>query len=119
MCWEGQDGHIQAGVAWPEPRFTVDGDCVIDNLTDLMWVGAPNAAETSWQGALNDANSRSTCGFFDWRLPNLVELRSLFNYGEANISTWLNGQGFTGVPQEATWSSTTYEAIYPFQELQR
>ena len=107
-CAGGQDGHVQAGVAWPAPRFTVDGDCVIDNLTDLMWVGAPNAAQTSWQGALNDANSRSTCGFFDWRLPNLVELRSLFNYGEADISTWLNGQGFTGVPSGGTWSSTTY-----------
>jgi len=33
----GQDGEIQAGVAWPDPRFTVSGDCVSDNLTGLMW----------------------------------------------------------------------------------
>ncbi|MEW6185017.1 MAG: hypothetical protein AB1585_04665 [Thermodesulfobacteriota bacterium] len=32
----GQDGEVRAGVAWPSPRFTVSGDCVIDNLTGLM-----------------------------------------------------------------------------------
>ena len=33
----GQDGEIQAGVTWPEPRFTDHGDgTVTDNLTGLM-----------------------------------------------------------------------------------
>jgi len=33
----GQDGEIQAGVAWPEPRFADNGDGTItDNLTGLM-----------------------------------------------------------------------------------
>ena len=51
----GQDGEIQAGVAWPNPRFSVSGDCVTDNLTGLMWAknaNLPNGART-WQEALD------------------------------------------------------------------
>ena len=33
----GQDGDIQAGVAWPDPRFVEVGECVTDNLTGVMW----------------------------------------------------------------------------------
>ena len=33
----GQDGEIQAGVAWPTPRFAVNGDTTItDNLTSHL-----------------------------------------------------------------------------------
>ena len=35
----GQDGELQAGVAWPEPRFIDNRDgTVTDNLTGLMWL---------------------------------------------------------------------------------
>ena len=55
-CWDkngnvipcagtGQDGDIQAGVAWPNPRFTDNGDgTVTDNLTGLMWTQNANPA---------------------------------------------------------------------------
>lgn len=33
----GKDGEIRAGVPWPNPRFTVSGNCVTDTLTGLMW----------------------------------------------------------------------------------
>ena len=34
----GQDGEIQAGVAWPSPRFVDNGnETVTDNLTGIMW----------------------------------------------------------------------------------
>ena len=39
----GQDGDIQAGVPWPEPRFTDNGDgTMMDNLTGLMWTKNAN-----------------------------------------------------------------------------
>jgi len=51
----GQDGEWQMGVAWPEPRFTVSGDCVTDNLTGLMWAKNGNlpGGTRPWQGALD------------------------------------------------------------------
>ena len=110
----GQDGEFQVGVDWPDPRFTVSGDCVTDNLTGLMWAknaNLPNGAKT-WQGALDyvaSINSGSgLCGHKDWRLPNVNELESLINSGEANPATWLNSQGFSNVQSDYYWSSTTH-----------
>jgi hypothetical protein len=112
----GQDGDPTMGVDWPNPRFTVSGDCVTDNLTGLMWAkngNLPNGTKT-WQGALDYVASINfiagigLCGYKDWRLPNINELESLVNAGEANTATWLNSQGFSSVQSDYYWSSTTY-----------
>ena len=35
----GDDGDLQIGVAWPNPRFIDNGDgTVMDKLTDLVWL---------------------------------------------------------------------------------
>ena len=120
----GQDGESQAGVEWPDPRFTVSGDCVTDNLTGLIWTkngNLPNGTRT-WQGALDyvaSINSGSgLCGHKDWRLPNFNELESLINSGEAFTANWLNSQGFSNVQSYYYWSSTTFayfeETVYPW-----
>jgi hypothetical protein len=110
----GQDGDIQAGVAWPNPRFTVSGDCVTDNLTGLIWAkngNLPNGTRT-WQEALDYVASINSgpglCGYHDWRLPNVNELESLVNSEQANQATWLNGQGFINVQSNGYLSSTTF-----------
>ncbi|MDH4161173.1 MAG: DUF1566 domain-containing protein [Nitrospirota bacterium] len=110
------DGALQRGVAWPTPRFTAgtgaEVDCVTDNLTGLMWVKAPDSTITrTWQEALDYANGLDLCGHTDWRLPNKKELRSLANYGEADVATWLNNQGFSNVQASFYWSSTTYAGL--------
>ena len=106
----GQDGELQKGVAWPSPRFTVDGTglCVTDNLTGLMWVRTPDSVTRTWANALTYANGLTICGYDDWHLPNRKELRSLINYGQANTATWLNTQGFSNVQAGSYWSSSTY-----------
>ena len=106
----GQDGELQKGVAWPSPRFTVDGTglCVTDNLTGLMWVRTPDSTTRTWANALTYANDLTICGYTDWRLPNRKELRSLINYEQANSATWLNTQGFSNVQASGYWSSSTY-----------
>jgi len=106
----GQDGAIQAGVAPPSPRFQVNGDCVTDNLTGLMWArnaNLPNGTRT-WYQAVDDCNNLNLCGYTDWRLPSVNELESLINREEANSATWLNTQGFINVQANSYWSSTTY-----------
>ena len=108
----GQDGELQKGVAWPSPRFTVDGTglCITDNLTGLMWVRTPDSTARIWATALTYANGLTLCGYSDWRLPNRKELRSLINYEQANSATWLNNpaQGFSNVQALIYWSSSTY-----------
>jgi hypothetical protein len=115
----GQDGEIQSGVTWPEPRFMDNGDGTIkDRLTELIWtrdgdtptVAACVGGNMYWQDALNYVaclNSTNYLGHDDWRLPNVNELESLINANETNISTWLSTQGFSNVQSDVYWSSTS------------
>ncbi len=110
----GDDGYYQAGVAWPNPRFTdnsiadSNNQTVTDNLTGLIWakdagtptVGSCTGGAMNWQAALNYVaclNTASYLGYTDWRLPNINELESLVNAEQAIPATWLNSQGFTNV----------------------
>jgi len=100
----GDDGDIQAGVAWPNPRFHDNRDgTMTDNLTGLMWLkDADCFGETIWDAAVSKANllANGSCGLSDnstersWRLPNINELESLVNIEMSNSAEWLNNQGF-------------------------
>lgn len=123
----GQDGDIQAGVSWPSPRFTDNGDgTVTDHLTGLMWTkdgNAPGPAVCSpattktWQDALDYVaclNTNSYLGYTDWHLPNVNELESLVNAGELNTAVWLNTQGFSNAQSSGYWSATTTAEFYSY-----
>ncbi|MBE0427920.1 MAG: DUF1566 domain-containing protein [Nitrospirae bacterium] len=122
---EGDDGYIQAGIEWPDPRFTDNGDgTVTDNLTGLMWLRDGGCIKNNWNDALNsisDFNNnpgRYNClqymgNYSDWYLPNVKELESLINYGAQNSATWLNTEGFLNIKSSCYWSSTHWPtAIY-------
>jgi len=106
----GEDGEYQAGVAWPNTRFTVDasGQCITDNLTGLMWTQNANApGRLTWKDALGYANNLVLCGYDDWRLPNRKEMFSLMtNVTATDVGAWLTAQGFTNV-DASYWTSTT------------
>jgi hypothetical protein len=114
---KGQDGAVQAGAAWPNPRFTDGGDrgIVRDNLTGLVWLKNANAfGRLSWQDAL-DACDALESGLYglddesnrgDWRLPNLNELRSLVDYSQY-APALPRPHYFTDVKSSLYWSSTT------------
>ena len=91
----------------------MSGDCVTDNLTGLMWMGTPPSETYTWQNALIYANGRNAanlCGFnSDWRLPNILELESIINLGQAGSALWLTQpeNGFVGIATNKYWSSTT------------
>ncbi len=80
----GDDGALQKGVIWPNPRFTDNTDgSVADNLTGLVWLKDANCFNTRlWTEAVNDSVTLQdgVCGLSDgsaagvWRLPNLAEL---------------------------------------------
>jgi uncharacterized repeat protein (TIGR01451 family) len=115
----GQDGEIRAGVPWPNPRFTNNGDGTItDNLTGLIWdQNAGGTYYSNWQDALDTVKNRNATkykGFSDWRLPNVNELESLFmNYPAGQAPhVYLASQGFSGVYDMGYWTSTTTAAYY-------
>jgi len=120
----GDDGDLEAGIAWPVPRFTnpdgtapVSGNLVVDQLTGLLWTQDGNTPgsttcpmDGTWQAALEYVaclNANSYLGNADWRLPNINELASLINAEQVNSASWLNSQGFVTVQGNFYWSSTT------------
>jgi len=108
----GQDGDLQKGVAWPDPRFTDnDDDTVTDNLTGLMWAQNANAdGIKTWEEALTYCNGLMLGEHTDWRLPNVKELQSLIDYGNS-VPALPSGHPFTIVQLYAYWSSTA-DAYY-------
>jgi len=117
----GQDGELQAGAAWPSPRFTENADQTLtDRLTGLVWSKegkAPGPAvcnpgtTKNGPGALDHVdclNANRYLGKSDWRLPNRNELASLVNHGQPDTAAWLNTQGFSNVQAGSYWSSSTY-----------
>jgi hypothetical protein len=103
----GDDGDLQMGVSWPSPRFIDNADeTVTDALTGLMWEKDPGTGAT-WNVAVTRGNNLTLGGHPDWRLANVHELQSLVNAGSSNPTAWLVSQGFTGVPADDYWSSTT------------
>lgn len=115
----GDDGALQKGTYGTTaagrfvPAKQSDGNDCSDALTDqqtgLMWVKSPSTTLVDWPTAINNAAATNYCGYTDWRLPNRNELRSLINYGQADLALWLNdtAQGFNNVQQYYYWSSST------------
>lgn len=86
----GQDGETKTGVA---RSFTDNGDgTVTDQGTGLVWEKLSSdggihdyAKSYTWAEAVSTKvatlNAASFAGHDDWRLPNIVELESLRNFG--------------------------------------
>jgi hypothetical protein len=122
----GDDGDLKKGVAWPNPRFTDNGNgTVTDNLTGLIWLKNADCYQLrTWAQALTVCHGLNSgeCGLSDgsvegdWRLPNLFELESLRDMAyydpalsnTAGTDKWTWEDPFTLVRLGYYWSSTAY-----------
>ena len=119
----GQDGDIQAGVEWPDPRLEDNDDgTVTDNLTGFLWLKDASCFVTrTWASALSQCNTLNNgeCGLTDgsvegdWRLPNRFELESVLDMGES-LPALPSGHPFSDVVSGWYWSSTTYDGVKSF-----
>lgn len=114
----GQDGAFQAGCP-REGRFVDQGDgTVIDNCTGLMWQRA--TGDLDGNGVVDDADYSPFCvaldyceglelaGHDDWRLPNVVELASLVDYGRSFPAIDPVLEVRTDLPRSIYVTSTTF-----------
>ena len=110
----GQDGYYQLGCP-PENRFIDNGDgTVSDKCTGLMWTKTnvdvdgdgeivfANDSRT-WLGACQFAEDMEYLGYDDWRVPNIREFFSIFDYSTAYDS---RVSFFTGFKFDRSWTST-------------
>jgi hypothetical protein len=113
----GDDGDLEKGVAWPDPRLTDNGNgTVTDNLTGLIWLkNADCFGQKNWATALSDCNNLTAgyCGLTDgsvagdWRLSNIKEIQSLIDYGNYSVAL-PSGHPFALGFSKDYWLSTTH-----------
>jgi hypothetical protein len=106
----GQDGELQLGLPWPEPRFVEAEEVVEDRLTGLIWLknSDPAGQVLDWSTALEQiaaVNRARPGGLTGWRLPDINMLESLVDCSRANPALPINNP-FTNL-REGYWSATT------------
>ena len=106
----GQEGERRPGRPWPEPRFSADGDTVIDHLTERVWMkdAGKEAFPMSWAEAgrfIASLNADAAASRTDWRLPSRRELFSLVSHDRVNPALPA-GNPFDGVFPGYYWSAT-------------
>lgn len=121
----GDDGDYEAGWwvgrlnANNRQRFitkTISGDVIVlDKATGLMWAqdltaaGCGNGLCTyNWAAAIGYANALNFAGFSDWRIPNLKELISILEFGDAPQTYTFYTPLKDGIACSAYWSSNTF-----------
>ena len=86
--------------------FSRDLKIVTDTKTGLLWQDNTDAKyiEKNWTEAIRYCENLSFAGYDDWRLPNIIELKSIVDYSHNSPSidpTFQNTSSYY-------WSSTTY-----------
>jgi hypothetical protein len=138
-CWDasgnqrdckgtGEDGEHRAGLSRVSPRFldNLDGS-VTDQQTGLVWMKDADCdwGTRTWQAALDTAadfnlgssSAGGDCAEYDddapphtdWRLPSLLELRSLIDFA-AVVPALPLLHPFLDVPSTEFWTSTSTAA---------
>ncbi len=102
--------HVMAVRGAPIVSNLVDnGDgTVTDHSTGLMWQKNPSTQQSTWFEGLSSCENLTLGGYTDWRMPNIKELISIFDFGEA--SPTVNKVFFPNMQVASLhgyWSSTT------------
>lgn len=121
LCWNGAaegsalcTGPLVANItSTPGATPETDWACTRDNVTGLTW-SLQTQADVTWNAAnapgFGDAghSTPGRCGFADWRMPSLRELRSILHYGRPNPS--IAPAHFPATVSDYYWTSDTYTA---------
>ena len=112
----GDDGAIQTGISWPNPRLIDNNDgTVTDTLTGLVWLKNANCFNgLTWANALTSANTLASgsCGLTDgssvgqWHMPGINEIDSLADISQYNPALPI-AYPFNNIQSGYYWSSTS------------
>ena len=78
-----------------------------DKTTSLMWQRQDDATGRTWDGAWDYCANLELSGQNDWRLPTIVELMSIVDYGAISPPT-IDNIAFINTRNRFYWSSTGY-----------
>jgi hypothetical protein len=104
--WPLPNSEVEVAAGAPNLESYADnGDgTVTDNVTGLMWQQAVPAGTYTWAQALAYCPTLTLAGHSDWRLPSIIELESIVDYGQYNPS--IDPTYFPSTPPASFWSSS-------------
>ena len=112
----GQDAqYADLGYCAP-PNYTIEKKVenepvVIDNYTGLSWQQKVYSPETSvpWSNYTNYCNNLTYGGYDDWRLPSLIEYRTIMDFGRHHPN--VDPEYFPATPPDY-FITSTYRTSY-------
>lgn len=93
------------GTTIPPPSPTAQGNLVADASSGLVWAKSASAAGKTWQEALAACRTQVIDRYNDWRLPDILELRTVIDY--TRVSPAIDATVFVGV-DSVFWTSSTF-----------
>jgi hypothetical protein len=80
---------------------------VTDNVTSLMWQQTVPTTTFTWDAAGAHCPTLTLGGHSDWRLPAVIELISIVDYGRTSAPL-IDGTAFPSTPSAQFWASDLY-----------
>jgi len=99
----GQDGFYRAGCSRKERFVDNEDGTVTDTCTGLMWQKDTPREIFTWAEALRHCEGLTLAGHSDWRLPNMLEIQTIIDYGRSMPAI----NPILGAEKEWYWSSTS------------
>ena len=112
QAFYGQDANYAAKDACVGKSFTPatfsGEDVVIDNNTGLMWQKDVSNETYTFNNAVGYCSDLEYAGYTDWRLPSMMELQSILEFGDKRP---IDNYYFPTVESYHMWSSVSYSSL--------